>query len=131
VARGELRAAVPLGGAALASLSYGVARDRTDTAALSWIEHGPRAGLQVPLGTRVVLLAAAGAAWRDADGRDETLGATRRDLTLDGSLDLELDLLRGLFLRAGLAGRLDRSSVPAYSYQSWTPSLGVRYELGR
>lgn len=131
VLRGDLRAGLPLGRAALAGLSYGVARDRTDTAALSWVEHGPRADLQLLLGKRLVLLADAGLAWRTAEGRDDTLGATRSDRTLDGSLALELDLGRGLFLRGGVAGRLARSSVSAYSYQAWTPSLAIRYVFGR
>jgi hypothetical protein len=129
--RGELRAGIPLGRAVLAGLSYGAARDWTDTAALSFGEHGPRADLQILLGPRLVLLADAGAAWRSADAFDPVLGATRRDLTLDGSLTLEWDLRHGLLLRGAVSGRRARSTVDAYSHDAWMPSLGLRYVFGR
>ncbi len=131
LARGELRAAMPLGRPALLGLSYGAGRDWTDTNALSWFEHGPRANLQLLLGARLVLLAGAGATWRTADGYDATIGATRKDVTIDGAIAIEWDLRRGLFLRGGVASRLAHSNVEAYSYESWTPSLGVRYVFGR
>jgi hypothetical protein len=131
VARAELRAETVLGRAARVGLSYGAARDWTDTAALSWLEHGPRGDLQLLLGSRLVLLAEVGAAWRAADGYDAVLGATREDRVLDGALSLEWDVRHGLFLRVGVAGQLARSTVAAYSYETWTPSLGLRYVFGR
>jgi len=125
--RGELRAGVPLGGRGAAGLSYAAARDDTETAALSWLEHGPRADLQLLLGRRVVLLADAGLALRRADAFDVALGDLREDVVLDGTLALEWDLRHGLFLRGSLYGRRAWSSVPALEHRAWTPSLGLRW----
>lgn len=128
--RAELRVALPLGDAARVGLAYGLARDATRTADLSYVEHGPRADLRLALGRRARLALEAGLALRRYDARDTALGVLREDVQLDAAATAELDLSDHLTARAGLVARTLDSTLDALGYEKLVPTVGLVWTRG-
>ncbi|ABC80278.1 hypothetical protein [Anaeromyxobacter dehalogenans] len=129
LARGEAKLAFPVGLAWL-GLAYGAGRDAADVGYLSWVEHGPRAELRLPLGARARLAAEAGVSFRAYDAQDPVLLDTRRDTYLDAALLGELDLGRRLTARLGLQARRALSSIPSLEYDKLVPTVGLQWTAG-
>jgi tetratricopeptide (TPR) repeat protein len=129
VHRAELRLSLPLGGAARVALAYGGARDLADAAALSFVEHGPRAELLLVPGARWRLGLEAGASFREYGEADPVLGAVRRDEVLDATAFGEVDLGAHLTARLSLLARRARSSVDAFDHDRLVPVLGLLWVL--
>lgn len=127
--RGEVKLALPVGLAWL-GLAYGAGRDAADLGYLSWLEHGPRVELRLPLGARARLAAEVAAWFRAYDEEDPVLLDTRRDTYLDAALLGEVDLGRRLTAHLGLQARRALSSIPSLEYDKLVPTAGLQWTAG-
>lgn len=109
---------------------YQVGRDFAQLDSTSFVEHGPRAVLDLPLGRRTRLSVDASAAFRRYDGYDAGLGVQRADVLLDGTAAADFDLSDLLTLRASLIGRKAISNAPDLSYDRVAAMLGVLLAAG-
>lgn len=128
--RAELRLSVLVGASARVALAYGAARDLADAAALSFVEHGPRAELLVALGARTRLGLDAGVRFRAYDEADPAFGVTRDDVYLDGAAFGEVDLGTHLTARLALQARQARSTVDVLEYEKLVPFVGLLWVTG-
>jgi hypothetical protein len=126
----QLRLSLPLGRSARLALAYGAARDLADVAALSYVEHGPRAELLVAPGGRSRLGLEVGPTFREYDEADPTFGVVRSDVYLDAAAFAEVDLGTHLTARLTIQGRQARSTVDVLEYEKLVPFLGLLWVTG-
>jgi len=119
--------------AAIASVGLGYRGERDDTShdpALSYIEHGPLAlvELEPSAATRVFLQGRF--SWRLYDAIDPDLAVRRQDRYLDGYLVAEIDLRGAWTARLTATGRRAFSNVADFRYTRLATSLGLVYTFG-
>jgi tetratricopeptide (TPR) repeat protein len=129
VHRIEGRSSLALGAARL-GLAYRVTRDGTDRSDLSWLEHGPRANLQVALSRRARFGLEGALSFRAYDAPAAGALASRADTYLDGVALFEYDLADRWTVRASLEARDALSNDPAFAYARIVPTVGLAYVLG-
>jgi Flp pilus assembly protein TadD len=128
--RGELRLSFPIARALRGAVSYGAARDLARAADLSYLEHGPRAELRLAVGRSLRLGVEVAASFRRHDEASAAGAPVRADELYDAAALAELDLGAHLTLRAGIQGRVARSSLDAFAYDKVVPSLGLLWMAG-
>ncbi|QRK05922.1 hypothetical protein JQX13_38175 [Archangium violaceum] len=117
-----LRLTHVLGGKLIARGGYGAGLTAPAAPELAYVEHGPQAGLYLPLGTSVRISLEGRWSWREYGNAPE-----RSDTQLDGFGALEVDLATRWMVRAELSAIRVRSSMPTLSYATMVGSLSLQY----
>jgi hypothetical protein len=98
--------------------------------ALGFLEHGPRAEVELRLGRRVRLGAEVGACWRRYGALDAALGARREDSYREAGAVLGLDVGEHWSVQAWVDWRGASSGVSELAHERLVGGLGLEWAEG-
>jgi hypothetical protein len=111
-----------LGSSLIARVGYGAGLTSTAAPEFSHLEHGPKAGLFLPLTAAVRLSLEGHWLWREFGS-----ATGREDMQLDGFGVIEVDLAMRWTMRAEFSAIQVRSSIPTQAYSTLVSTLSLQY----